>query len=417
MRGSIMKLTTYFNIILRYTIAVIAVMFLRVCLLDFIEDHNLRSPSINFHYTERLRFKETLLATTEGEFARPSFENQNLNKFVDEYIEKNQCTNFNYEIYELENSRVNLYINCGTPNSIIYDYKNDKELNIKDLTKNYEKFKEKVKELSNLKYPKFVTEDIDFNSGVYNIHENEIISFYKTNEFGDVSIKINYNEIKELMHFHQNYDDAYQNEIFTFDKNKKSIAFTFDDGPASYDNKLIDLLTDAHATATFFVVGNRISSFPQVIEKLANSKMEVGNHTYDHKSLARLKSPELKSEITKTNDLFYNMTNKELALLRPSYGAVSKKVLVEVGVPVILWNIDTEDWKSRNAEKVYNIIIENAEDGDIVLMHSLYESTVHAVEKSLKELYKQGFQVMSVSELAKLKDKQLLAGKSYLSIK
>lgn len=412
-----MKSSDYLNIVFRYTIALIIVMMLKVGVFDLLERYNLRSPGINFHYNKNLKYEETVIAMNEGEFTKPTFDNEALNKFVDDYIEQNSCSDLAYNIYELGNNRVNLYVNCGTPKNIIYDYKNKKELSFQELSLNYEEFINKVKTLSNLKYPTFVTEDIDFESGIYNIHNNEIISFYKTKEYGDISIKINNNEIKDCMNYIMDYDDAYENEKFTFDKNKKSIAFSFDDGPADYDNELIDLLENAHATATFFVVGNRLSNFPKTVEKLAASNMEVGNHTYDHKSLARLKSDELKAEITKTNDLFYSMTNKELKLLRPSYGAVSKKVLLEVGVPVILWNIDTEDWKYRNAEKVTNKIVENAKDGDIVLMHSLYKTTVEAVEKSLKELYKQGFQVMSISEMAKLKGQQLIAGKSYLALK
>ena len=212
------------------------------------------------------------------------------------------------------------------------------------------------------------------------------------------------------------YDDAYENEKFELDPNKKAIAFTFDDGPSTYDLYIIDALVASHSTATFYMVGNRMRSFPLSIDKMIKTGMEVGNHTYDHKSLTSLSDAEVKNQITKTNDLFYEMTGHKLTSLRPSYGNINNRVRVQVGMPVILWNIDTLDWKTRNAEKIYNSIINNAKDGDIVLMHSLYESTQKAVEKVLPELYKRGFQVVSVGELAKLKNYDLANGSTVWNI-
>jgi peptidoglycan/xylan/chitin deacetylase (PgdA/CDA1 family) len=84
-------------------------------------------------------------------------------------------------------------------------------------------------------------------------------------------------------------------------------------------------------------------------------------------------------------------------------------------MPCILWSVDTLDWKTRDSESVYNEIINNVKDGDIVLMHSLYKSTAEAVEKVLPELYKEGYQIVSVSKLFELKDKTLEIGKSYTS--
>lgn len=415
-----MRSTAYLSIVFRYTLAVILVMMLKVGIYDLLDRYDLEVPGVNCDYVENtksLKYEVMTVASEQGELTKPIFDNDTLNNFVNDYIESNRCENFTYNIYELGSSRINLFLNCGNPKSMIYDYDHQKEISFESVNLDYEAFTNKLKTLSNLKYPTFVTDDIDFTTGVYNIKPNEIITYYNTKEYGDVSIKINNNEIRDLMNYPMHYDDAYENEVFTYDKNKPSIAFTFDDGPSDYDNELVDILTNAHASATFFLVGNRLSNFPNTVEKLANSKMEIGNHTYDHRSLTGLSSDKLTEEITKTNDLYYSMTNKEMKLLRPSYGAVSKKVLVEVGMPIVLWSIDTLDWKTRNADKIYNCIMENAKDGEIVLMHSLYKSTVEAVDKSIKELYKQGFQVMSVGELSKLKDRPLSAGKSYLSLK
>ena len=350
-------------------------------------------------------------------FNKPYFNNPKIDKYVDDYISKNACTELNYNVIDIGGNRISIFLNCGTPYHVIYNYKKKEEVKFDSLLDDREGFIASTKKLLGLKYPKFVVEDADIEHAVYNIKPNELVGYYKTKEYGDIDVKINYNEIMDMLNYDMHYDDAYENEVYTLDRNKKTIAFTFDDGPSDYDLKLIDLLVDSHSSATFFVVGNRIENFPNSIHKMVEKGMEVGNHTYNHKSLAGLSANAIKSQITKTNDLFRNMTGQELKLLRPSYGAVNKKVLLQVGMPVVLWNIDTLDWKTRNAEKVYDEIVKNAEDGDIVLMHSLYKSTVDAVEKSLKELYKKGFQVVSVSKLVELKGRELSIGKSYVAVK
>lgn len=408
--------STYLNIMFRYTLALIFAMFLKVLIVDMspiTEDNmlDIKASEPTFKYSE------ITIAMDDSSFKRPSFKNKELDQLVSNYIEKNACTNLSYNIYDLEKNRVNVFLDCGTPENIIYDYKNNSKLSIKDVTKNYSEFINKSKTLLKLKYPTFVVDDINFDKTVYNIRKNEIIGFYNSQEYGNASYHINYNEIRDFMDYPMEYDDAYENEVFKLDPNKKAIAFTFDDGPSTHDLQLIDILENSHSTATFFVVGNRIPSFPTAIQKLASSKMEVGNHTYDHKSLSKLSNAKILEEIVKTNDMYYNKTGKTLNMLRPSYGAVNKRVLLQVRMPVILWDIDTLDWKTRNADKVYNVIMNEAADGSIVLMHSLYKSTVEAVDRAVKELYKEGYQIVSVSELARLKNKTLLTGYSYASLK
>lgn len=219
------------------------------------------------------------------------------------------------------------------------------------------------------------------------------------------------------MTYEMHYDDAYENEIYTLSPDKKTIAFTFDDGPSPYEPELIDFLVKSHSEATFYLVGSRLELFPKSIEAMTKNKMEVGNHTFDHRVLTTLSDEEIKEEITKTNDLYYELTKEKMTSLRPSYGSINKRVLVQIGMPVILWSLDTLDWKSRDADKIAKTILNEVEDGDIVLMHSLYGSTVEAVKKVLPELYKEGYQVTSVSKLAKLKNFNLTGNKIVSEIK
>lgn len=411
----------YLNIVFRYTVALIIAMFIKVSIIDMIPSNEEQNRIVfNEEKNEEKAFKlEYTIKTVEDDissFKIPVFVDENLNNYVDDYILSNNCHNLEYRITELGKDRANIFLNCGSPSNKIYEYRNKKELEMKDLFFDYDQFLNNSKRLINLKYPKFVTEDIIWEKAVYEIKPNEITGYYKTKEFKDATYTINNNEIENLANYDMHYDDAYENEKFELDPNKKAIAFTFDDGPSTYDLYIIDALVASHSTATFYMVGNRMRSFPLSIDKMIKTGMEVGNHTYDHKSLTSLSDAEVKNQITKTNDLFYEMTGHKLTSLRPSYGNINNRVRVQVGMPVILWNIDTLDWKTRNAEKIYNSIINNAKDGDIVLMHSLYESTQKAVEKVLPELYKRGFQVVSVGELAKLKNYDLANGSTVWNI-
>ena len=141
-------------------------------------------------------------------FKKPYFsKNEGLNEIVSKYIDENKCSYLDYNVYGIDNSKLNLFLDCGNPVNTVYN----------------------SKRLLALKYPKFVVEDIDYDKAQYDIRSNELIGYYNSKEYGKATVKINYNEIKDMMTYEQNYDDAYDNETFQLDKNKKTIAFTFDD--------------------------------------------------------------------------------------------------------------------------------------------------------------------------------------------
>lgn len=419
----------YLNILLRYTLAIILAMFVKILIIDMtpVNDSDglivfSQEKKMKLEYTEEMVDVTPSIPIKDVEneaihFKKPVFKDEKLNSYVEDYLQTNSCETLYYSIYDLSEGKANIFLNCGTPSSIVYDYLQKKELRFESLIKDKERFINSSKRLIGLKYPTFVADDIVLEGTAFEIRANEIRGYFATTEYGLAPYTINNNEIRDLMTYEMHYDDAYENEVYTLDPQKPTIAFTFDDGPSTYDLYIIDALVASHSKATFYMVGNRMKNFPASIEKMIATGMEMGNHTYDHKSLTGLSDAKVREEITKTNAIFYEMTGQNLTSLRPSYGNVNKRVRVQVGMPVILWSVDTLDWKYRNADKVYDVIINESKDGDIVLMHSLYESTQRAVEKSLKELYKRGFQVVSVSELAELKGKTLTAGNTVWNIK
>ena len=201
------------------------------------------------------------------------------------------------------------------------------------------------------------------------------------------------------------------------DPDKKAIALTFDDGPSKQTRKILATLAEYDGRATFFTVGERLDDYSETLQMIYDSGCQIGMHTYSHANLRKLSKSEILDEINKTNDLIYKYTGEYSHLVRPPYGAVNDKVKATVEQPMINWSIDTRDWESRDANSVYNEIMNNVEDGDIILMHDLYASTAEAVSRVVPELVAQGYQLCTVDELFKLKGIELTAGKVYLSAK
>ena len=346
--------------------------------------------------------------------SKPLFKNKILDEYIDSYININTCENYIFRVDYLNSSLINLKLECG--NNIeykIYNLEESKFVEFKELIKNENIFSSKVFNLLCLKYPKFVANEVDILNSNYIINGNEIKLSYETLNYGNVELKINNNEIENLLNYDMKYDKSYENEKYTLDPNKKTIAFTFDDGPSLYDLDIIKALKDSHATATFFVVGSRIDNYQRSIFSMVENNMEVGNHSYNHKSLKKISETDILYQINETNSIYKTLTKKEIFLLRPPYGAYKDNISSLTNMPIILWSVDTLDWEVRDSKKVYNHIINNVNDGDIVLMHSLFETTKDAVTKVLPELYKKGYQVVSVSELAQLKGIKLESGKVY----
>lgn len=184
------------------------------------------------------------------------------------------------------------------------------------------------------------------------------------------------------------------------DKNKKMVALTYDDGPSIYTPRVLKTLKENNAVATFFVVGNRVPTYSDTVKKAHDMGCEIGNHTYEHKNLTRVSEAEVKRQITKTNRNVKKVTGQAPVIVRPTGGAINANVKQWVGMPSIIWSIDTLDWKTRNAGSTKKAVLDHVKDGDIVLMHDLYSATASASETIIPELVKRGYQLVTVSELA-----------------
>lgn len=196
-------------------------------------------------------------------------------------------------------------------------------------------------------------------------------------------------------------------------KEKKYAALTFDDGPSSFTGRLLDCLEEHQVKATFFMVGTEINSFPEEVKRIARQGHELGNHTYDHLELTALSLSETQSEIGKVDQALLALTGQGASVVRPPYGAINDNVKASVGTPMILWSIDTLDWKTQNAQQTVDTVMNEIKDGSIILMHDIYSTTVDAVEQLLPKLLEEGYELVTVHELAKLKGIDLKPGIAY----
>ncbi|MBQ3100246.1 MAG: polysaccharide deacetylase family protein [Clostridia bacterium] len=200
------------------------------------------------------------------------------------------------------------------------------------------------------------------------------------------------------------------------DPSKPMVALTFDDGPCKNTYRIVDILASYGAVATFFEVGQNVNSYPDAVRYAVAYGNEVGSHSYNHPNLQSLGYSAIRSQVDRTNTAFINAIGYAPTLFRPPYGSRNSSVDSAVGMPMILWSVDTLDWKSRNANSVYNITMNNSRDGSIILMHSLYTSTADALEMILPALIEQGYQFVTVSELAEYRGYTLTGGNRYSSL-
>jgi peptidoglycan/xylan/chitin deacetylase (PgdA/CDA1 family) len=200
------------------------------------------------------------------------------------------------------------------------------------------------------------------------------------------------------------------------DPGKPMVALTFDDGPSKHTARILDLLERYNARATFCTVGNLLGSRRDTVARAAALGCEVIGHSWDHKNLTKLTDAEIKKQLLDTSAAIEAITGVKTRLYRPPYGAVSDKVRNvsrELGFAIINWSVDPLDWKTRDADAVYNAIMRDVADRAIVLSHDSYATTAAAMERVIPELISQGYQLVTVSELLSDAHDSLTPGQVY----
>lgn len=200
---------------------------------------------------------------------------------------------------------------------------------------------------------------------------------------------------------------------------EKLIALTFDDGPSGANTPvLLEGLRQRGVHATFFVVGSMVENQPELAARLVREGHQVGIHTYNHDSpsgLRGLTGEQFDAQVGVTQRMLTALTGQTEFALRPPYGFLDEGVERQAPGPIILWSVDPEDWKYRNTEKVTAHILSHVQDGDIVLLHDIFPTSVEAALRVIDALQAQGWRFVTVDELFALRGVEPVRGESYHS--
>lgn len=181
---------------------------------------------------------------------------------------------------------------------------------------------------------------------------------------------------------------------------KKKVALTFDDGPHSkVTMQILDTLDKYGAKATFFMLGKQVEKNKNIANEVLNRGHEIGNHTYNHPVLTKQSTSQVIWQVDHTSQIIYDVTGEYPTVFRPPYGASNQTVKSLVDIPVVLWTIDTYDWKYRDSNKILPFVQANLHDGAIILMHDIHQSTADGLDSVLAYLQEQGYECVTVSEL------------------
>lgn len=178
------------------------------------------------------------------------------------------------------------------------------------------------------------------------------------------------------------------------------IALTFDDGPNPGSTPaLLDGLSERGVKVTFFVIGQNVEKYPDIVKREAEEGHIVGNHTYNHIEITKVSSDEAKKEIMDTSNLVEEITGRPTEYMRPPFGAWQKELELNMDVMPVLWTVDPLDWTTENEDEIVNKVVTQAKENDIILLHDCYKSSVKAALRIIDILQKEGFEFVTVDEL------------------
>lgn len=195
------------------------------------------------------------------------------------------------------------------------------------------------------------------------------------------------------------------------------VALTFDDGPRNKTTgALLDGLALREVPATFFLVGSRIDGSEELIKRMAAEGHQIGIHTYDHVIVTDLSRADFDLQVGKTRAKLIGILGEGNFWLRPPYGIIDQSVEQWCDCPLILWSVDPEDWKDEDVERIVASVLEHVKDGDIILMHDIFASSVEAALRVVDALLSQGYCFVTVEQLMEQRGVQPQNGALYRRI-
>lgn len=202
-------------------------------------------------------------------------------------------------------------------------------------------------------------------------------------------------------------------------KNQKIIAITFDDGPhEKFTPQILDILKANDAKATFFVVGNKVEAYPDIVKRIKEEGHEIGNHTYNHINAEKHNKSKVEDEILKGQEAVYDITGTKPTLFRPPYKGINQNlinIVSDLNLKFVLWcnTVDVRDWSNPGVYSISNKLLNNIQNGDIILLHDYNNreklptsQTVQALRIVIPELKKRGYEFVTVSQLIKITEEE-----------
>ena len=392
------------NIIIKYLLSFIFVFIILFIVKSFLNNKELNInkeivPSI-------IKYNDEL---TIINVKYPRFNSDKINNIVTNMVysyvknfknnNKNKSLFIDYDIYHY-NDYINIVFNINDSlNNIKYKniIINLKEKKLSYISNLFDK-EYLINKINDLVYHKYSTDiyelikNENINNFTYLIDENKITVFFNNIVFKN----IDYIPFV-IIDFDQKVSSNY-----SYIEGKKYIAFTYDDGPSEYTTEVLKTIEANNSSATFFMIGNRMKKYRDIVLDIYNSNSEIGSHTYSHKNLLEIDEESIDSELNTTNLIFNEITNDNIKYLRPPYGKYDK-IISSKGYKIILWNIDPKDWLLQDSTKIYNNVIKNSCDGCIVLFHDIYKETVEATKMLIPALNEMNYEIVSISKLIDIK--------------
>ena len=190
-------------------------------------------------------------------------------------------------------------------------------------------------------------------------------------------------------------------DMHGIDVNAPMVALTFDDGPdvSNITSRILDAFAGVGGHATFFQLGQRAEMYPEKIQRIVNEGHEIGNHTYDHSHMGDAVTSD---DIIHANDAIEAAGGVRPVSFRSPGGNTTeliRQTCIQENMTLYYWSMDTRDWYTKDAAETVSYIKSHVEDGDIILMHNIYDSSAEAVEEIVPWLVEQGYQLVTVSQL------------------
>lgn len=195
---------------------------------------------------------------------------------------------------------------------------------------------------------------------------------------------------------------------------KGYLALTFDDGPwPGTTRDLLDGLAQRGVKATFFLVGEQVAAHADTVKRMEDEGHQIGLHTWHHVPMQGMSRQEISGQLERTRQTLRAVVGPEDFMLRPPYGFVDDTLRHWAGAPIVCWSVDTQDWKDKNVDRIVQCLTTQAKDGDIILMHDIFNTSVTAALEAVDRLLAQGYRFVTVEELFALRGQTPQEGKVY----